>query len=55
MVTVMPPELVMVSDKLRMLPTCTFPKFKLDELALRWPAGVDVTAIPEAITVIAAD
>ena len=55
MVTLMPPELVMVSDKLRMLPTCTFPKFKLDELAVRWPAAVGVTAIPEATSVVLAD
>ena len=55
MVTFMPPELVMVSDKLRALPTCTFPKFKLDELAVRWPAVVGVTAIPDATSVVLAD
>ena len=55
MVTLMPPELVMVSDKLRMSPTCTFPKFKLDELAVRWPAAVGVTAIPEATSVVLTD
>ena len=55
MVTVMPPELVMVSDKLRLLPTCTFPKFKLDELAVSWPADVGVTAIPDATSVVLAD
>jgi hypothetical protein len=37
MVTVVPPVLVMVSDKFALLPTCTLPKARLVGLAVSVP------------------
>ncbi len=47
-VTVVPPELVTVSDRVLLLPTFTLPKLRLAGLGDRLPA---VMAVPEAGTV----
>lgn len=43
-----PPELVRISDTVRLPPTCIFPKLKLCGLATSWPT---VTPEPETDTV----
>jgi hypothetical protein len=47
-VTVEPPELVRVSDKVRLFPTCTLPKLRLVAVAVSEPG---VTPVPESGTV----
>ncbi len=42
MVRLVPPELVNVSDKLELLPTCTLPKARLVGLAVKVPCVVPV-------------
>ena len=42
-----PPELVRVSDKVVLLPTCTLPKLRLDGFAVTAPA---VTPVPDSET-----
>ena len=48
MVTLEPPELVRVSDSVRLLPTCTLPKLRLEAVAVSDPG---VTPDPESGTV----
>ena len=47
MVTLEPPELVKVSDRVRLLPTCTLPKLRLIAVAVSDPG---VTPVPESGT-----
>ena len=48
MVTLDPPELVKVSDRVWLLPTCTLPKLRLVAVAVSDPG---VTPVPESGTV----
>lgn len=48
-VTLLLPELVTVTDKLLLFPSCTLPKFRLAGLAASWPAA---TAVPVTENVI---
>jgi hypothetical protein len=48
MVTLEPPELVSVSDRVALFPTCTLPKLRLDGLPVRLPA---VMPVPDSGTV----
>ena len=45
MVTLEPPEFVKVSDRVRLLPTCTLPKLRLGAVAVSDPG---VTPAPES-------
>jgi hypothetical protein len=47
MVTMDPPELVRVSDRVWLFPTCTLPKFRLVALAVSDPSA---TPVPESGT-----
>jgi len=49
-VTLDPPELVKVSGRVSLLPTCTFPKLKLGALAVSDP-GVTPIPVTEAVSV----